>query len=160
MLLALSIIAGSVALDRAVKFWAVHSLKNIGTLPVIKNVFNLTYAENTGAAFSFMEGGRWFFIGVTVIILAFIIVLIRRGYIKHPLGNIALYMVIGGAVGNLIDRARQGYVVDMFDLRIIRFAIFNVADSFITVGGVLFAAYILFLHDRKEKKKEETEDGA
>ncbi len=157
-MLAFIIVALAVLADRAVKIWAVSTLQSAGSIPVIKGVFHFTYAENTGAAFSLMRGGRWIFVGVTAVILAVIIYSIGKGYVRHLLGKISLYMVIGGAVGNLIDRVIRGYVVDMFDFQLINFAIFNVADCFVTVGGVLFAVYILLLHDKSGK--EETEHGA
>jgi len=160
MLLALFIIAGSVLLDQWVKSWAVGTLQSVGTIPLIDGVFHLTYAENTGAAFSLLRGGRWLFVCVTVAILIAIVILLCRGFVRHFLGKISLYMVIGGAIGNLIDRVLHGYVVDMLDFRLIQFAIFNVADCFVTVGGVLFAMYILFLHDKKESSKEEMNHGA
>jgi signal peptidase II len=80
--------------------------------------------------------------------------LVRR-WPKTPLGTWSLCVVTGGALGNFIDRAVNGYVVDMFEFDFIDFAIFNVADVFITVGGILFCLYLLFVHEKKEQKEGE-----
>ncbi|MCX7614773.1 MAG: signal peptidase II [Clostridiales bacterium] len=159
MLLGSIIVVVAVLLDQLVKSWAVGTLQSLGSIPFIDNIIHLTYAENTGAAFSLMRGGRWVFVCITVAILSLMIVVLKKGLIKHPLGRISIFMIMGGAIGNLIDRVVHGYVVDMIEFRPVHFAIFNIADCFVTVGGILFAIYIIFLHDSVSGKKEETQDG-
>ena len=83
-----------------------------------------------------------------------------KGLFKHPFGKLALTLLLAGAVGNLIDRACRGYVVDMFNVLFMRFAVFNVADICVVLGGIAGGIYYLFLMDKLEPKKEEPHDGA
>lgn len=141
-----------VALDQWVKYWTRTVLMNEpgGTIPIIEDVFHLTYVENRGAAFGMLQGQKWLFVVLTVaMVIAFCVYL----FWKKPgwLPGISMGMVIGGAIGNLIDRVMLGYVVDLFDFRLINFAVFNVADVFIVVGMILLAWWILFLMDKEKK---------
>lgn len=140
-----------VAADQLTKRWAADVLQKVGTIPIIKDVLHLTYAENTGAAFSILKDYRWVFISISavVIIVIFYLLFIRR--LRNPLTVIALSMLAGGGIGNMIDRVFSGYVVDMVDFRLINFAVFNVADSFITIGTLLFAVLFLFTHNALER---------
>lgn len=134
------IILGIVVLDQLVKWWSLSSLKEMGTLPIIQDVFHLTYAENTGAAFSILAGKQTFLIAITSVAMIVMFAYLMK-WSKNPgefWAKIAFAMMIGGGIGNLIDRVRFGFVVDMFDARIINFAIFNIADSFVSVGVALF----------------------
>jgi signal peptidase II len=113
----------------------------------------LIYAENTGAAFSLLSGGgaRWFLVAVSAAAVVLIITAVCKGWVKGLLGVISASCVLGGAAGNLIDRAVNGYVVDMFAFTFVNFAIFNVADIFITAGGVCFVLATV-LESKKEKR--------
>lgn len=142
-----------VALDAAVKTLVVANLKQVGSVVLLPGVFALTYAENTGAAFSILSGSQWFLTAVRVVGILAILWFLWKGTFRHPVGVVAAAAVVGGGIGNLIDLIRYGYVVDMFEFLFVRFAIFNVADCFITGGVVLLAVYILFFHDRGEKKE-------
>jgi len=142
----LFIIALSVFLDRITKLWAVNNLLEVGDIPVINNVFHLTYAENTGAAFSILRGKQTFFIIVTVIGLIAILWFYIKKPINHPMLSIALAFIAGGGIGNLIDRIKYGYVVDFLYIKIIRFPIFNLADIFVTTGSILLIWYVLFIY--------------
>ncbi len=134
-----------ITIDQLSKFAAMRYLKPLGTYPLIQDVFHLTFARNTGAAFSILKGKQVFLIGLTLIVIAFLTgYLIRLMPERLPLVKWSLVLVIGGAVGNLIDRMRLGYVVDFFDFRLINFAIFNVADIAIVVGTILLSLAILF----------------
>lgn len=95
---------------------------------------------------------RWLFISVSIIASAVIVYIILARKIRSVWGLLPLSMVLGGAVGNLIDRIFAGYVVDMFEFAFVRFAIFNVADMFVTVGGILFIAYYVLAEVRAIKK--------
>lgn len=141
-----------VAIDQAVKYWASTYLQVIGTIPVLKDIFHLTYIENYGAAFSILQDKVVLFILLTIAILCAIFIAIRRHIILTTLGRWSLYIIAGGAIGNLIDRIIRGYVVDMFDFRAIHFPVFNIADIFVCIGGVLFIYYFLIQHDRAAKK--------
>lgn len=150
MTLYLIVIAVSIALDQLVKWWAVTVLKGMETLPIIKNVFHLTYVENTGAAFSIFSGKQTFLVLITSIAMTIMLVYLTR-WVKTPgefWAKLAFAMMIGGGIGNLIDRLRLGYVIDMFDARLINFAIFNVADSFVVVGVCLFIFAEVFLKSK------------
>lgn len=139
MLFYILIIIGVTALDQIVKAIVVHSLMALTTVPIIPNVFHLTYIENTGAAFSILSGRSTLLIITTLALLAMLFFWLyelpkTRQYMRL---NTAIAFVIGGALGNLIDRIHYGYVVDFFDFRLIGFAIFNVADVFVCVGCAL-----------------------
>ena len=101
-----------------------------------------------------LQGGRWFFIAVTIVVIAVVIVysIISRKKTSW-LFKVSTAMIIGGAIGNLIDRIDAGVVLDFFYFELINFAVFNVADSFVTVGAVLLGISILFLHDFDDEPK-------
>lgn len=147
-----------IALDQIVKYWAVEKLFPLGTIPLIEDVFHLTYAENTGMAFSMFSGQRWPLVIISSIAIIAIIVMLFKNYFETELGRWAAYFIIAGAIGNLIDRIRYGFVVDLFDFRLINFAIFNVADTFVCIGGGLFILYVILLL-RKEKKDRDSSEG-
>ncbi len=134
--------------DQAVKYWAFTVLQPQHTMPLLENVFHLTYVENRGAAFSlFAEwNSRWLFVGLAAVITVAIIIALRRDIMQTALGRWSLVLIAAGSVGNAIDRVVHGFVVDLFDFRLIHFAVFNVADIFICTGAVLFMLYVLFQH--------------
>ncbi|MCR1898978.1 signal peptidase II [Irregularibacter muris] len=135
-----------VVLDQVAKYLAVLHIKPIPTYPLIRDVFHLTYVENRGAAFSIFQDKQPFLITVTMLFTLFLIYyLIKTPKNKNTLWfKISLTLIIGGAIGNLIDRIRLNYVIDFFDFRYINFAIFNTADSFVVVGTILLAGILLF----------------
>lgn len=147
-------------LDQTIKYWANVNLAEGATSKLIPGVFHLTNVHNPGAAFSLFGDGsaRWFFVALAVIVSIAIVVLLRRNVVRGRLGRWSLVFIVAGALGNAIDRAINGYVVDMFhfpfNLPLINkeFPVFNVADIFITVFGIVFCAYVL-LH--KEPEAEE-----
>ena len=119
------------------------------SIPVIKGVFNITYVKNTGASFGMMAGARWFFVAVTVILIAAVIYYAVKNKITDKLFLVSASFVVGGGIGNLIA---TGAVVDFFDFCLINFAIFNVADCFVVVGVILMAIY--YIKEEKTKKEE------
>ena len=143
-----------VVLDRVTKALAVKYLVPIRDFPIIRGVFHLTYAENTGAGFSILEGNRLFLIVIPIIVAAFLVYMLLSKKVTSRLFSWSLALVLSGAVGNLIDRIFSGYVVDMFNFTLINFPIFNVADIFVTVGAVLLFIYIIFFCEKAEKKDE------
>lgn len=150
MTLYILVIVGSILLDQLVKWWAVSYLKTIETLPIIKDIFHLTYAENTGAAFSIFAGKQTFLIMITSVAMTVMLVYLTQ-WVRTPgefWSKLSFALIIGGGIGNLIDRLRLGYVIDMFDARLINFAIFNVADSFVVVGVGLFIFAEVFLKSK------------
>lgn len=145
-----------IALDQVIKYWAFTSLQAQQTIPLIENVFHLTYIENRGAAFSMFAqfDSRWIFVTLAVVISIAIAVAIYKGWVQNGLGHWSLVLVGAGALGNAIDRILHGFVVDLFDFRLIHFPVFNVADIFICVGALLFIIYFMFLH--KDEKQTDT----
>ena len=141
-------------LDQAAKYWTNLHLAEGATSPFIPGLIQLTNVHNKGAAFSFLDGGRWFIVILTLVVAIAVIVLLSRNIIKGKLGRWMLVMVVAGGLGNCIDRALYGYVVDMFQFQFKifgkDFAIFNVSDIFITVCGVIFCIYLIF-HKEPEK---------
>ena len=124
----------------------IASLMGAAPVTVIPHILGLRYSENTGAAFSMLRGGRWIFIVLTIIVCTIVIwYLIRKRGSARRLLRVALSLILAGAIGNLIDRAFLGYVRDMLDFCLIHFPIFNVADSALTVGGILLVVDILFV---------------
>lgn len=151
MLLYIAVIAGAVALDQLVKYLVVHGMALGESIPVIEGIFHITRYHNTGAAFSSFEGQRVLLIAMPVVLIAVGLgyMIMHRDQSRKLLVPIA--MIIGGGIGNLIDRIAAGYVVDMFDFRV--FPIFNVADSFVTGGCILLCIYILFFSEREQRGK-------
>jgi len=124
------------ALDRATKIWAVASLKAVGTIPLIP-FFDLTYVENTGAAFGMGRGANKLLTAVSVALVIALQVISRRWPKNDPWLQWGTMLVTAGAVGNLYDRLAFGFVVDF--LHIHHWPVFNVADSCITVGALMLA---------------------
>ncbi|MGN0193868.1 MAG: signal peptidase II [Pseudoramibacter sp.] len=145
MLMYIVLIGLCLAADQIVKVLAVRFLAPVTTIPIIPRVFHLTYIENTGAAFSIFAGKSVFLIIFTSVLIAFLIwLLVRLPKTKAYLSlNTAFCLVIGGALGNLIDRIHYGYVVDFFDFRLIGFAIFNVADCFVVIGCLFIIVKVI-----------------
>ena len=141
------IVAVSVILDRVSKYIVVRDLKPIGEKPFIDGFIGFNYTENTGAAFGMMKGMRWVFIVISTaaIILIAVWLVKKRKEIPALLG-ISLSMVIGGGIGNQIDRIISGFVVDFIEFQFIDFAIFNIADCFVTVGVALAIIDMLFIN--------------
>lgn len=152
-MLYLIIAAIIVLLDQGLKFWIVSSMEIGGQVALWPGVIHLTYVQNAGAAFSMLTGMRWILLGVTSVCALGILVYLMKTRLG-PAGKTSLAFVLGGAIGNIIDRAVQGYVVDMFEVEFMHYAVFNVADCFIVVGGILFCIFFLtFKEDRREGKR-------
>lgn len=121
-------------LDRLTKYWVVNTFSLGETKPFLPGIFHLTYVTNTGAAFSLFSGKvewlRWLSLGVSLVLIAMALL----GPVLSLWDQLGYGFILSGAVGNGIDRFILGYVVDFLDFRLINFAVFNVADSFITTG--------------------------
>lgn len=131
-----------IAIDFASKQWIMNNLMLHESMSVMP-FFNVFYAHNYGAAFSFLadKGGwqRWFFAGIAVAIVVVLLVMMYRSKASDKLNNIAYALIVGGALGNLFDRAYHGFVVDFIDFYIgdWHFATFNIADCGICIGAAL-----------------------
>ncbi|MBW9330149.1 MAG: signal peptidase II [Lactococcus raffinolactis] len=135
-----------IVLDQVVKIVIVKNIKLSEQKPVLKGLLSLTHLRNNGAAWSILEGQQWFFVLTTVIVLAVAIWFWLKNLSKNWYA-IGLTLIISGALGNFIDRVRQGYVVDMFQLDFINFPIFNVADILLSIGFVVLFIGILIEKD-------------
>ena len=153
-----AIAAVIVILDQVSKALVVANIPLDGYVEAIPGLFHLTYIRNTGAAFSMLEGQRIFFLLITAVFLGGVIYCIVKKVFARPYFWI-FAAITGGAIGNLIDRIRFGYVVDMIAVDFIDFAIFNVADIFITCGAVVLVVYALFFDREGKQKKEQTDEG-
>ena len=132
-----------IILDQAVKGYVVKEIPLGGMRRFIPKVVSLTYLKTSGAAFSMLENQQWFFTIITLIAMGAAFVYLYR----HIEGSIwlllGLTLIISGGIGNFIDRLRQGFVVDMFHLDFMNFAIFNVADIYLSIGVGLLLIYLL-----------------
>lgn len=154
LVLAMILLIGA---DQAVKYWAVHTLQPKGSMDFIHfgsfKVIDLTYLENDGAIFGSMAGQRWFLVGFTSLVviagIVFMFIVMKRSKVVAS----AIMLFAAGGIGNLIDRIRFGYVVDMFEIKLFHFAIFNVADICVTVAFVMLIVYVLFIEPKHEKEK-------
>ncbi|MBO4583893.1 MAG: signal peptidase II [Clostridia bacterium] len=148
-----------VAADQITKALAVAYLKPVTTFPIIRDVLHLTYSENTGAAFSILNGFRWGFVILAVIVCGVVIYLNAARKIESKLFYLASILIVSGAIGNVIDRIATGAVVDFIDFRLINFPVFNFADICLTVGVVLLFVFFLFFYGKEKKAvKEEAEN--
>ncbi|GEL12520.1 lipoprotein signal peptidase [Lapidilactobacillus concavus] len=138
--------------DQLLKNWITNNVSYGSADQLLPGVISLTKIHNSGAAWSMLEGKTWFFYLVGAVALVILIPLLVQAYRKKMslVYFSGLILIIVGAIGNLIDRVINGYVVDMFQLDFINFPIFNVADLSLTVGVILLFIYVIFL-DREEE---------
>ena len=145
--------AALVALDQLVKYLVVQNIPLGHHVPFLPYILDLTYVQNTGAAFSLFNEHTWILTLISLVMSVILAVALVKKFFRHPLGRVCLSLLLAGAVGNLIDRALQGYVVDMFNVLFMNFAVFNVADICVVVGGIGAAQYYLLLWDKLEGPK-------
>lgn len=146
-----------VIIDQAIKYFIATGLKPVGELSVIDGLFKLVYTENRGVAFGMFQNMRWIFVAVTSILLFAIIFYMFR---KRPSGKlfyVSAGLIIGGGIGNLIDRIVLGYVIDYLSLSFFS-PVCNFADYCITIGVILLVIYVLFFTDTFKSKKEKLHD--
>ncbi len=141
------------ALDQITKALVVANIPIGGYVEAIPGLFHLTHIHNTGAAFSILTGQRTFFLIITALFLSIVVFCAVKQILSKPY-LLILAVITGGAIGNLIDRLFYGYVVDMIAVDFMNFAIFNVADIFVTCGAIVLVIYTLFF-DREPKKEAE-----
>jgi len=148
--------AGIVAVDQWTKYLTVANIALYQDIEFIPGFLGLTYVQNTGAAFSSFEGQQWLF----ALIFAVFTAAILWEYFKSPMpftgfDRWCIAAVYGGGLGNMIDRVRLGYVVDMIETKFMRFPVFNVADCFITCGCIAMMVSLIFFNRAfwKEEKK-------
>ena len=139
--------AGIVALDQWTKALTVANIPLYGEVPVLDGLFHFTYVQNPGAAFSSFLGQQWLFALIFVIFTAALLwELWKKSMGLTKLEHWCIAAIWAGGLGNMIDRVRLGYVVDMIEVEFITFPVFNVADSFITCGCVLLIAHLILFN--------------
>lgn len=138
--------------DQWTKHLASLNLKGKASFVILDGVFELTYLENTGMAWGLLAGGRWLFLAGTILILALIVYAFLKAPLtrRYSLLRAVLTVLAAGAVGNLIDRFVNGYVIDFFSFCLINFPIFNVADCYVVVAGIVFVLIFLFYYKDEE----------
>lgn len=149
-----------VVADQVIKYFVVENLQGIDNVPFIGDLLTLTYVENRGAAFGMMQNMSWLFAVITVLMIALFFYIIIKKKITSKFFIACTVLIIGGGVGNLIDRIFRGFVVDYLRLSFFPY-ICNLADYCITVGAVLLIIYVLFFYgkDNRNKPKQVSEDG-
>jgi len=154
-------VLGIVGLDQWVKQWTVANLSVGERIPLIEGVFEYTFVKNEGMAWGLFQNMQWLFVVVTPIVLGimlyfYIVVPKEKRYIPALAAEIMLF---GGAIGNLLDRMfrgeqfSQGYVVDMFYVKLIDFPVFNVADCFISISFIMLVILVLFIYKEDDFDK-------
>lgn len=142
-----------IVIDQLVKWWVRGNIPLGTAIPFIPYLMDLTYTQNTGAAFSSFSGLTWLLALVSLGASVVIALLLWRNFFPGVLGKLSLALILAGAVGNLIDRVLLGFVTDMFMTTFINFAVFNVADICVVCGGFLMAVYALFFWDKDKEKQ-------
>ncbi len=133
-------------LDQIIKYFVSLYLQPIGSVSVIDNLFSLTYVENNGVAFGMFSDMRWLFVVLTGVLIAIIVAYMFKKRPKEKIFYISTALIIGGGIGNLIDRIFYGYVIDYLSLSFFP-PVCNFADYCITVGTVILMIYLLFFSD-------------
>ena len=148
--------AGIVAADQLTKFLTVANIPLNGEVEVLPGVVGLTYVKNFGAAFSSFQGMQWLFAIIFVVFTVAVVWEYRKKAMPFTtFERWCIAAIYGGGLGNMIDRVRFGYVVDMIETRFIEFPVFNVADCFITCGCIALIAHLVLFNKAfwKEEKK-------
>ncbi|GAF41357.1 lipoprotein signal peptidase [Agrilactobacillus composti DSM 18527 = JCM 14202] len=140
-----------VVVDQLVKHWVVVHLALGASHELIPNLMGLLYVRNYGAAWSILQGKTWFFYAVTSVAIVVVLYLMFKKRHGAILFNLGLSFILGGAVGNFIDRLHLKYVVDMFQLKFINFPIFNVADTFVSIGVIILFIYLIFFDKENDE---------
>ena len=150
---------GVFLLDRAVKIAVLQHFALGEARPFIPGVMQLRYIQNTGMAFGLLGEHQWVSILLTPVVVCVLLVLLAKNFFPCPVCRLALGGIMAGGIANWVDRLLYGFVVDMFEFTFVRFAVFNVADIFITVGAiVLLVAYAVSeWREERERRREPAE---
>ena len=151
-LLVIILSAVIVGIDQLIKFLVYSYLKPVGSVEIIPGLFSLTYVENKGAAFGMMANMRWVFIIFTIAVIAVLFYVIFKKKIKSKMFTASAILLIGGGIGNLIDRIFLGYVIDYLSISFFP-PVCNFADYCISVGTVMLIVYLLFFYDADKKSE-------
>lgn len=144
-----------VAVDQLTKYLTVSHIPYGGHKELLHGFLCLTFAKNTGGGWSILSGHTWLLAVVSVVFFAVMLFAVAKKFFTGKAQLICIFAVLGGGIGNLIDRVRLGYVVDMLETEFISFPVFNVADCFISCGAIALVFFVLLedvLKGRKNKK--------
>ncbi len=151
--LTVAVIAVLVAIDQLLKYFAVAFLEPIDSFPLFDNILQLSYVENTGAAFgSFSQYTTWLSV-FTGIVLAAGVIYVLSGRMREKVPYAAALLILSGGLGNLIDRVFRGFVIDYIEPLFINFAVFNFADMLVCVGAGVLIIYLIYEMIRDARKK-------
>ena len=153
MILIIILILAIIGLDQWTKYLAVEHLMGEVSYPVWEEVLHFTYVENRGAAFGMLSDHRWVFMILSSVAILLVLFWLWKEKPQSIWVRLAAAFIVGGGIGNMIDRLRLGYVVDFIDVRLIDFYVFNVADSFVCVGCGLFLLWALCTEVKAKKEK-------
>lgn len=153
-LLVIILSAVIVGIDQLIKYFVYNFLKPVGSVDVIPGLFSLDYVENKGAAFGMMANMRWVFIVFTIVVIAIILYVVFKKKITNKLFIASAILLIGGGIGNLIDRIFLGFVIDYLSVSFFP-PVCNFADYCITIGTVLLLVYLLFFSDYFKSNKKD-----
>lgn len=137
----------SVLFDQITKLWASNVLKDGSSIEIINEFLRFSYVENRGAAFGILQNQKWFFIVVTIVMLAILSYMFFKTKNISFLSRFSIVLIVGGAIGNFIDRLKFGYVIDFIDVRfgnVYDFPVFNIADVCVVIGTFLMIILIFF----------------
>ena len=146
MVWSIGLLAVLIGLDQALKYWTVTHLALGESAELIPGFLQLTRLHNYGAAWSSLSGKVVVLLVVTGVLMVAVAWLLIKKIVRHPLGVTAGLFLLGGGLGNMIDRVRLGYVVDMLETTFMDFPVFNVADCFITCGCAVLMVSLLLMH--------------
>lgn len=151
----------ALGLDQWVKAWITAHLALGETAPLLPGLVELMRVHNYGAAWSSFSGQKWLLLGVTGVIVLAVAWLLVRKVVRHPVGILACCLILSGGIGNILDRLRLGYVVDMLHFQFWpSYPTFNVADMCIVSGAVLGAVYYVYLYEKHDRRKPNGADDA
>ena len=141
-------------LDQFTKYFAIHSLKNNPPIILLQDILHLEYVENTGSAFSLFQGQRGLILLMGIIILAAAVFFLYKLPTdrKFCITHILVSVMIAGALGNMIDRIRYGFVVDFISFVLIHFPVFNIADCFVVISALSLFVLFMFVYKEKDLK--------
>ena len=152
MLFAFIVAICAIFADQMMKLWVISILELHQSMSGVRGLFDLYYIQNEGASWGILAGQRTFFIVLTVAAVCYLVHLIMKEQSKLSLTLLAYGLLLGGAIGNLIDRIRLGYVIDMIRLSFIEFPIFNIADACLTIGVILLIVDIVLAGEKERFK--------
>ena len=140
-------------LDQWVKHYVTVHIPLGEAQPLLPGLVELRTVHNYGATWSSLAGMRWLLVAITGVIIAAVAVILIRRIVRHPVGVMAGFLILSGGLGNIVDRVRLGYVVDMFHLEFWpSYPVFNVADICVVCGALLGAVYYLWFYEKYDRK--------